>query len=74
MSIGEICNREVVVTGPDASIAAAARLMREHHVGDLVVIDEDGEEPAAEAGGRARAGGGQAEALAGPVGLGLLVG
>ena len=45
MSVGEICNREVVVTGPDTSIAAAARLMREHHVGDLVVVESAAERP-----------------------------
>ncbi|MGA7799670.1 MAG: CBS domain-containing protein [Gammaproteobacteria bacterium] len=40
MSIGEVCNREVVVTAPDTAIAVAARLMREHHVGDLVVVED----------------------------------
>jgi CBS domain-containing protein len=39
MSIGEICNREVVFIEQDASISQAARLMREHHVGDLVVVE-----------------------------------
>lgn len=41
MSIGSLCNREVVVTGRDTSIAEAARLMRREHVGDLVVLDSD---------------------------------
>ncbi|MEJ2645615.1 MAG: CBS domain-containing protein [Gammaproteobacteria bacterium] len=45
MSVGEICDREVVVTGPDASIAAAARLMREHHVGDVVVVEGAADRP-----------------------------
>ncbi len=40
MKTGDICNREVVFVARDASIADAARLMRAHHVGDLVVIDE----------------------------------
>jgi CBS domain-containing protein len=40
MAIGEICNRETVFTTRDNSVGDAARLMREHHVGDLVVVDE----------------------------------
>jgi CBS domain-containing protein len=40
MAVGEICNREVVVTGKSASVVDAAQLMRTHHVGDLVVIEE----------------------------------
>lgn len=40
MPIGEICNREVVFARRGDSIRDAARLMREHHVGDLVVVEE----------------------------------
>lgn len=40
MAIGEICNRETVFTTRGSSVGDAARLMREHHVGDLVVVDE----------------------------------
>jgi CBS domain-containing protein len=40
MGLSEICNRSVVVTPRDTSVEAAARLMREHHVGSLVVVDE----------------------------------
>ena len=40
MSIGEICNRDVVVIDKDASVQEAARLMRQFHVGALVVCDE----------------------------------
>lgn len=43
MAIGEICNREVIIVYPDASVAEAARLMRQHHVGDLVVVREGDE-------------------------------
>jgi CBS domain-containing protein len=39
MSIGTFCSRDVVVTEKDTSIVEAAQLMREHHVGDLVVVD-----------------------------------
>jgi CBS domain-containing protein len=38
--IGEICNREVVFVRRDETVREAARLMREYHVGDLVVVDE----------------------------------
>jgi predicted transcriptional regulator len=41
MAIGEICSREVVFIERDESCADAARLMREHHVGSLVVVDQD---------------------------------
>ncbi len=37
MFIGEICNREVVVVDREESVLNAARLMREHHVGSVVV-------------------------------------
>lgn len=40
MSVGEFCNREVVIARRDESALQAARLMRHHHVGDLVVVDE----------------------------------
>lgn len=40
MSLGEICNRDVVFATRTNTITEAAQLMREHHVGDLVVIDE----------------------------------
>lgn len=40
MSIGEFCNREVVFATREMNIPEAAQLMREHHVGDLVVVDQ----------------------------------
>ncbi|HSD96103.1 MAG TPA: CBS domain-containing protein [Sulfuricaulis sp.] len=40
MTIGKVCNREVVFIHAQASIPEAARLMREYHVGDLVVTRE----------------------------------
>ena len=42
MTAGEYCNREVVITGQDASVTEAAMLMRQHHVGDLVVVENQG--------------------------------
>jgi CBS domain-containing protein len=40
MAIGEFCNREVVFATRETSIPEAAQLMRQYHVGDLVVVDE----------------------------------
>ena len=40
MPIGEICNREVVIAQSSISTLEAASLMRQHHVGDLVVVEE----------------------------------
>jgi CBS domain-containing protein len=37
-TIGDICNREVIVTDGSATVAAAAQLMHHHHVGSLVVV------------------------------------
>ena len=42
MPVGEVCNREVVIMDRGESILDAARLMRDQHVGDVVVV-EDGE-------------------------------
>ena len=42
LTIGEICTREVVFASRTMSLVEAARLMREHHVGCLVVADELG--------------------------------
>lgn len=44
MSVGEICNREVVVTGRETDIREAARLMREYHVGDLLIVERKDDE------------------------------
>jgi CBS domain-containing protein len=42
MTIGEICSREVVYVARSESCARAARLMRENHVGSLVVVAQPG--------------------------------
>jgi len=42
MSIGEICNREVVFVNRDTAVQAAAKLMRHYHVGSLVAVDDVG--------------------------------
>jgi CBS domain-containing protein len=41
MQVGEYCTRDVIVAERSAGIHEAARLMREHHVGDLVVVVDD---------------------------------
>ncbi|HSQ05409.1 MAG TPA: CBS domain-containing protein [Burkholderiales bacterium] len=38
-TIGEICNREVIVAPPDTTVSAGAKLMRHHHVGSIVIVD-----------------------------------
>lgn len=43
MSVGEYCNREVVITEKHTEIQEAARLMRNYHVGDLVVVEPRGD-------------------------------
>jgi CBS domain-containing protein len=40
MSIGEVCIRQVVVVSRDTRVSEGAKLMRQYHVGDLVVTDE----------------------------------
>jgi CBS domain-containing protein len=41
--VGELCTREVVVIRKEDAVLEAARRMREHHVGSLVVVeDRDG--------------------------------
>ena len=40
MSVSAICNRQVITIKADATILEAAQLMRNHHVGDVVVVKE----------------------------------
>lgn len=42
MTIGEICNRDTVFIKREGSIGEAARIMRENHLGDLIVVEEKG--------------------------------
>jgi CBS domain-containing protein len=39
-TVGEICNRKVVTATAETTVAAAARLMRQYHVGSIVIVDE----------------------------------
>lgn len=38
-TIGEFCNRQVIITTVDSTVSAAAKLMRQHHVGSIVVVN-----------------------------------
>lgn len=40
MSAGKLCHRDVITTHKDTTIRGAARLMRKHHVGCLIVTEE----------------------------------
>ncbi|NTW17501.1 MAG: CBS domain-containing protein [Syntrophaceae bacterium] len=40
MPVGEICNREVVIINKKEGILDAAKLMRDHHVGNVIVVEE----------------------------------
>jgi len=42
MPISEICNREIIVVQLNDTALEAARLMRQHHVGDVVVVEDKG--------------------------------
>lgn len=47
MKIGEICNRDVVTAGPDASATDLAKIMLGRHVGSVVIVEacEQGKKP-----------------------------
>lgn len=45
MSIGRFCNREVVVATASTTIPEIARLMRQHHVGDVVIVEDNPNSP-----------------------------
>jgi CBS domain-containing protein len=40
MTIGTVCTRETVIAKREDTIVAVAKLMRRHHVGDIVVVKE----------------------------------
>jgi CBS domain-containing protein len=42
LTTGEVCTRSVTIAFRQTSLSAAARLMRDNHVGCLVVVDEVG--------------------------------
>jgi len=40
MTLKTLCNREVLVAAKDDSILEAAKLMREYHAGDVIIVEE----------------------------------
>lgn len=42
MPVSEICNREVVIVQPNDTALEAGKLMRQHHVGDVLVVEDRG--------------------------------
>lgn len=45
MKIGELCNRKTIVVYPDNSLHEAAKLMRQNHVGSVVVVSKSADRP-----------------------------
>ena len=43
MTVGKFCNREVIIADKSTSVTEVAKLMRHHHVGDVVIVDSNGE-------------------------------
>jgi len=39
MTVGEVCNRDVIIAKPETPLPEAATLMKHYHVGDLVIVD-----------------------------------
>jgi CBS domain-containing protein len=44
MSVGEYCNREVVMVERTDTLEATINLLRQHHVGDVVVVSRDNQQ------------------------------
>ena len=45
MTVGHFCNREVVICRRESTIVEAAQLMRHHHVGDVVIVEDREDTP-----------------------------
>jgi signal-transduction protein with cAMP-binding, CBS, and nucleotidyltransferase domain len=43
MSVGKICNRDTVIVRKLDSVVEAAKRMRQHHVGSVVIVEDAGE-------------------------------
>lgn len=41
MLVGELCVRDVIIAERQASVLEVAQLMREYHVGDIVIVERD---------------------------------
>ena len=42
MSVGHVCNREIVVVERGDNLVDVAKLMRKYHVGSVIVVERDG--------------------------------
>ena len=42
MTVGKFCNREVIIAEKNSTVTELAKLMRHHHVGDVVIVDSNG--------------------------------
>jgi len=42
MSISEFCHREVVCATRETTVTEAAGLMRQHHIGDVIIVEHRG--------------------------------
>lgn len=40
VKVGEVCSRQAIVAHTDEPIRTAARLMRQHHVGDVIIVED----------------------------------
>ena len=40
MNAGELCNRQVITANRDTNVSEAAQLMRDKHVGSLIIVEE----------------------------------
>ncbi len=40
MNVGDLCRHQAVTVPPDAGLTAAARVMRQEHVGYLIVVEQ----------------------------------
>jgi len=43
MTVGKFCNREVIIANKESSIVEIAKLMRIHHVGDVILVTDEGD-------------------------------
>jgi CBS domain-containing protein len=42
MTVGKFCNREVIIAEKNTAVTEVAKLMRRHHVGDVLIVDRHG--------------------------------
>jgi CBS domain-containing protein len=42
MTVGKFCNREVIIAEKSCTATEVAKLMRQHHVGDVVIVESHG--------------------------------